>query len=133
MSTALSPLPQPITDAADALEREWASHGWVPTNAELHRPGKPSLWKLHDLLTIADLGQVAEGHTRRARMSIRRFVFRGRSRRTLRTAARHIMLARMYTILRLARLGMAIEERLLPFPSATEDDIARWEREEANE
>lgn len=88
----------------------------VPAWAELMTPGRPTRFKHHKALTVADAEQLTEQHTRLARAAIERFLRTG-SQHSARTAARHILRGRTYRCLYIRLTGQTgTTEADMPLP-----------------
>jgi len=119
----LCTIPYEIGDAASRLAAKWRTEG-IPTYIELHRADNPEpLWfdyKSLDQSYLDILRSTVDYHVSQARRLIDQFVTRGRST-TAHTAARHIMLARLYheTAMRIEDPDREIAEYEMPFPVMT--------------
>ncbi|MFH1918787.1 MAG: hypothetical protein ABIP48_02725 [Planctomycetota bacterium] len=118
-------LPEAIAQRVARLHKK----GVLYQYAEIHRPGKPSVWREFVRLTIADCEQLVEYHTRRARKAIARLEITGSTRST-RTAADHVYRARLYRWRYHEMIGNEPGEADMPFPLLSEEEAAALAVEE---
>lgn len=105
-------------DVIAEVVRQQEAMGWpdmVPMYAEL----QDGRFMCHEDLTVADCEQVVEWRIRRARLWLRRHGW-SPSRKTLRNAARNILLARLYRCQYITLIGKTDStEADMPFPLPT--------------
>lgn len=98
-----------------AILREQESWGdGVPMFAELPGPSRQILFQEWSDLTVGDCEQLVEHHTRRAISALKRFALH-ESRHTAKTAAWHILRARLYRCRYCNLIGDDSDLAQLPF------------------
>lgn len=112
-----------IAAAVQRLTNRMAATGKVWRFAEIRRRRKPSVFKKAALLTVGECEQLVEFHTRRAKRAIMRYEGH-QSRSSIRTAAEHIVRARLYRDRYHHLLGKPVNEADMPFPVLSDQEAA---------
>lgn len=110
----MAAIPSEITQIVKRLHAD----AMIPAYVEFPR-GKDRLFIHYHEATVAQLEQAVELQTRAARQSIQRFMFRGGSPTTAKTAAGHIERARVFRARSLELRDQPITEAAMPFPLAS--------------
>lgn len=117
MNERLITLPVEILRECHRLQEKWGLPESRPAYVELVTPGKPTLFMHCKDLTVAHCEQLTEYHVRGAWNAIDRWR-RTRSRKSLRTAADHVMRARLHRCDYYSRLDQAVSVNDMPFDDA---------------